>query len=73
MSELERVFKKNKELEKEILLLRGIEKEKKKSIPSYQFSKVTDTILENLFDIEQIIDREKFNNWFDNSLILDEK
>ncbi len=67
------IKKKIEELENEILLLKGIKVEEKKTIPSYQFSKMTDLILEKWLDIEQKIDKTKFNVWFNNSLILDDK
>jgi len=41
------------------------------SIPSYSFSKIKDSELETIVDIEQIFDKTIFKNWFQNSLSIE--
>ena len=57
--------KKNKELEKKILELQGIKTKTIPEIKTYSFSKITDTILKKLVDIEKNYDRAIFEDWFD--------
>jgi hypothetical protein len=40
----------------------------KSSIENYSFSKITENDLDNLLDIEKKIDKQKFNNWFNNNI-----
>jgi len=60
----------------DFLKLQKIFKDNKKSKngkDSYPYSEMTDTKLEKLVDIEQKINHSKFDKWFNNSIILDEK
>jgi uncharacterized protein YfkK (UPF0435 family) len=46
-------------------------KKQKNEIPSFSFSKIRDTDLEDLIDIKRVFYRDDiFNNWFDNSKSL---
>ena len=71
MTELEKVLKKNQELEKRILKLEGI----KKTIPeikTYTFSKIDDGDLEELVEIKRIYKQEIFREWFSFDYEIDE-
>jgi len=57
MSELERI----EALEREIQELKGLNSE---GVPVYSFSKITMKVLESLVDIEKLINRAKFDDWF---------
>jgi len=69
MTKLE-LLKKNEELEKEILELKGIKQTPR--IPTYQYSKIRDVDLEKIVDISQKLNKNRFNNWFENSKKLEE-
>jgi len=60
----EELLKKNQELEKRILALEGIKKKTVPKISTYSFSRITDTILENLVNIEKNYNRSVFDKWF---------
>ena len=45
---------------------------KQNKIPTYQYSKIRDIELESVVDIEKVIDKTKFKEWFQNSDISDE-
>ncbi len=72
MSELEKVLKKNEELEKRILALEGIKTEIVPKIETYSFSRISDTILEKLVDIEKNYERVIFEDWFNFKYQFDE-
>jgi len=40
-------------------------------IPTYSYSKIKDSDLRELFSIKERIDKEIFDNWFDNSIVLE--
>ncbi|MEA3228053.1 MAG: hypothetical protein U9P38_03155 [Campylobacterota bacterium] len=63
MTELQRI----EELEKEIRKLKGLNKN---GIPTYSFSKITESDLKSLVTIKKKINREKFDSWFDNGLAI---
>ncbi|MCB1193776.1 MAG: hypothetical protein H7A23_07430 [Leptospiraceae bacterium] len=65
-----KLLKKIEELEREIKSLKG---EEISLVPTYQFSKIRDVDLENLFDIYQKIDRKRFNDWFENNINITTK
>ncbi len=58
------LLKRNKELEKEILKLKGI-KVKIPEVKTYYFSQIGEIQLEELVDIKQIYKRTIFKEWFD--------
>ncbi|MCB1192747.1 MAG: hypothetical protein H7A23_24415 [Leptospiraceae bacterium] len=60
-----RLLKEIEELKREIKELKAEEDAK---IPIYQYSKIRDMDLENMFDISQKIDRKKFDSWFNNNI-----
>jgi hypothetical protein len=67
--------------ESELKLLQEIEVLKKKiqilenktaiQLPIYQYSKILDTDLHNLFNIEQILEQKKFTLWFNTSINIE--
>ena len=61
------IKKKIEKLENEILLLKGIKKEEKKS---YSFGKIRYKQLKNLVDIKKIFNRVIFDKWFNNDIKL---
>ena len=69
MTELERVIKENKKLQKEILVLKGIEddKDKKSDKIKVSFSKVTDKKLKECVNIKQKFKQDIFENWFNSN------
>lgn len=55
-------------LKQEIKTLKGETREKK---PSYQYSKIRETDLESLVDIDRSLDNSVFKTWFDYKLPID--
>ncbi len=66
----EELLKKNQELEKRILELEGVKKTIPK-IPTYQYSRIKDVDLDNIVEISQKLNKNKFNDWFNNSIKLE--
>ncbi len=61
----EELLKENEKLRKENLALKGIKTESVPEIKTYNFSKITDTILKKLVNIEKIYEQESiFEKWF---------
>ncbi|WP_353571849.1 hypothetical protein [Candidatus Albibeggiatoa sp. nov. BB20] len=56
------------ELKRQVALFKG---EEKTSVPVYQYSKIRDAELKLLFDIEQKIDRQVFDEWFNSPIEID--
>ena len=46
---------------------------KQNKIPTYQYSKIRDIELESLVDIEKIINKSKFTQWFEKNTNLSEE
>ena len=70
-SEIElKLLKEIEELRKEVNLLKGKYENK---IPTYQYSKIRDTELKKLFEIEKKLSPLIFNNWFNNDICLTEE
>jgi len=67
--ELKQLKKEIKELKKQVALLKGEDENK---IPTYQYSKIRDTELKKLFEIEKNLSPTIFNNWFNNDICLTE-
>ncbi len=67
--ELKQLKKEIKELKKQVALLKGEDENK---IPTYQYSKIRDTELKKLFEIEKKLSPLIFNNWFNNDICLTE-
>jgi hypothetical protein len=65
-----RLLREIEELKRELKLLKGIDENQ---IPTYSFSKIRDKELNELFDIEQLVDKTKFLDWFENEITLDPK
>jgi hypothetical protein len=63
--EIEEILKRIKKLEKENLALRGIEEDKSKA-----FSKVTTQYLKDLLKIKKLKDKNKFNSWFNQNILI---
>jgi hypothetical protein len=63
-------LKRIEQLEEEIRKLKGLNKD---GIPTFSFSSITIEDLEQLLDIEEKINHNIFNKWFNNSCFLDEK
>ena len=59
-------------LKKENLELKGVKIESPE-IPTFSFSKIDDTDLEQFLDIEIVDDETIFNQWFDNDIVVDKK
>jgi hypothetical protein len=69
-SEIElKLLKEIEELRKEVNILKGKDENK---IPTYQYSKIRDTELKKLFEIEKKLSPLIFNNWFNNDICLTE-
>ncbi len=65
-SEIElKLLKEIEELRKEVNLLKGKDENK---IPTYQYSKIRDTELKKLFEIEKNLDKQIFFKWFNNQI-----
>jgi hypothetical protein len=67
-SEIElKLLKEIAELKEQVAILTGKDK-----IPTYQYSKIRDTELKKLFEIEKKLSPTIFNNWFNNDICLTE-
>jgi hypothetical protein len=67
-SEIElKLLKEIEELKKQVAILTGKDK-----IPIYQYSKIRDTELKKLFEIEQKLDEHVFDEWFLNQIEIDD-
>lgn len=67
-SEIElKLLKEIEELKTQVALLTGKDK-----IPTYQYSKIRDTELKKLFEIEKKLNPAIFNSWFNNKICLTE-
>jgi glutaredoxin 2 len=66
--ELKQLKKEIKELKKQVAILTGKEK-----IPTYQYSKIRETELKKLFEIEKKLSPTIFNSWFNNDIRLTEE
>ncbi len=60
-----------KEIEALRAEIRAVKSEKGEKKPTYQYSKIRDTELENLVEIEKNLDKTIFTAWFENDIILD--
>jgi hypothetical protein len=70
-SEIElKLLKEIEELRKEVNLLKSKDKIQ---IPTYQYSKIRDTELKTLFEIEKKLNPLIFDNWFNNDICLTEE
>ncbi|MDM8558279.1 hypothetical protein [Candidatus Parabeggiatoa sp. HSG14] len=66
-SEIElKLLKEIEELKKQVAILTGKDK-----IPIYQYSKIRDTELKKLFEIEPNLDKQIFFKWFNNRIEID--
>jgi len=63
-----KLLKEIEELRKEINLLKGFDENQ---IPTYQYSKIRDTELKKLFEIEANLDKQVFFKWFNNQQKID--
>ncbi|MEN8216124.1 MAG: hypothetical protein ABFS56_07055 [Pseudomonadota bacterium] len=66
--ELKQLKKEIKELKKQVAILNG---EDEKKIPTYQYSKIRDTELKKLFEIEKNLDDSVFDEWLNNNIEID--
>jgi glutaredoxin 2 len=66
--ELKQLKKEIEELKKQVAILTGKEK-----IPTYQYSKIRETELKKLFEIEKKLSPTIFNSWFNNDIRLTEE
>ncbi|MCX7066265.1 MAG: hypothetical protein NTW85_00975 [Methylococcales bacterium] len=64
-----RLLKEIEALKQEIRLIKGESPEQK---PTYQYSKIRDSDLENLVDIEKNLDKI-FKHWFEQPITVDER
>jgi hypothetical protein len=65
-SEIElKLLKEIEELKKQVAILTG------KKIPTYQYSKIRNTELKKLFEIEKNLDQSIFDEWFLNQIEID--
>jgi hypothetical protein len=67
--ELKQLKKEIKELKKQVALLKG---EDENQIPTYQYSKIRDIELKKLFEIEQKLDDQIFDEWFNYPIEIDD-
>jgi hypothetical protein len=68
-SEIElKLLKEIEELKRKVRLLEGEDENK---IPTYQYSKIRDTELKQLFEIEANLDKQIFFKWFNNQQKID--
>jgi len=63
-----RLLKEIEALKQEIRTIKGENKETK---PSYQYSKIRDSDLEGLVDIEKNLDKSIFKQWFEHNISID--
>jgi hypothetical protein len=66
--ELKQLKKEIKELKKKVSILEGKDENQ---IPTYQYSKIRDTELKKLFEIEQKLDEQIFEEWFNYPIEID--
>jgi hypothetical protein len=65
-SEIElKLLKEIEELKKKVSILEGKDENQ---IPTYKYSKIRDTELKKLFEIEKNLDKQIFFNWFNNQI-----
>jgi hypothetical protein len=64
----QKLLRQIEQLQKEMRELKGVNES---NIPTYQFSKVTHTILKKLVDIEKNLDKEVFKSWFETNKDID--
>jgi hypothetical protein len=64
-----RLLKEIEELKQEIRAIKGENQETK---PSYQYSKIRDSDLESLVNIERNLDKSIFKQWFEHKIIIDD-
>ncbi len=67
--ELKQLKKEIKELKQQVATLKG---QDENQIPTYQYSKIRDTDLKKLFEIEKKLSPTIFNSWFNNDICLTE-
>ncbi|RKZ43211.1 MAG: hypothetical protein DRR00_30120, partial [Candidatus Parabeggiatoa sp. nov. 3] len=68
-SEIElKLLKEIDELKRKVRILEGKDKTQ---IPTYQYSKIRDTELKKLFEIKQNLDKQIFEQWFNNQIEID--
>ena len=65
-----KLLKEIEELKKKVNILEGKDDNQ---IPTYQYSKIRDTELKKLFEIEKKLSPTIFNNWFNNDICLTEE
>jgi hypothetical protein len=63
-----RLLKEIEALKQEIRLIKGETQEQK---PTYQYSKIRDSDLESLVDIEKNLDKSIFKQWFEQPITVD--
>jgi hypothetical protein len=63
-----RLLKEIESLKQEIRIIKG---EIQNSKPIYQYSKIRDSDLESLFEIEKNLDKAIFNSWFEHAITVD--
>ncbi len=63
-----RLLKEIEELKQEIRTIKGENQETK---PTYQYSKIRDSDLESLVNIERNLDKSIFKQWFEHNIIID--
>jgi len=63
-----KLLKEIDELKRKVRLLEGKDENK---IPTYQYSKIRDTELKKLFEIKQNLDKQIFEQWFNNQIEID--
>ncbi len=67
----EELLKRNRELEREILELKGIKTETIPEIKTYTFSKIRDKELKKLVHIKKNLDESIFDEWLNNKIDID--
>ncbi len=67
--ELKLLKKEIEELKKQVAIIKGKDENQ---IPTYQYSKIRDTDLKKLFEIEKKLSPTIFNSWFNNDICLTE-
>ena len=74
MTELEKVLKRNEELEKKILELQGIQTKIIPEIKTYSFSQITEDELNSVVDIEENLENETiFDEWLNNNIVVSDE
>ncbi len=70
----EELLKRNRELEKENLALRGIKIETIPQIPTFNFSKITESELKSVVNIEENFKNDTiFDEWLKNNIVVSEE